>query len=151
MSLLPKRTIKNPATPQEIATTKRNAAIIGTGLSLLIPGGFFAGIGKKAISKAYKFAGTSGLNLKSADTVGNRIKQAHSIMGLSKNKINLLSGGPVKKFKSAPYWLERGAKLGQGGGKTSIFAMGKTAKKIEKAVEYPGGPARYFTLLGGKK
>jgi len=143
MSLLPKRRIKNPATPQEIATTNRNAAIIGTGLSLLIPGGFFAGIGRKAIGQAFKKAGTSGLNLKSADTVGNRIKQAQAIMGLSKNKISLLSGAKVKSFKSAPYWLERGAKLGQGGGKTSIFAMGKRARTIQKAVEQ--GPAKFFS------
>ena len=64
-------------------------------------------------------------------------------MGLSKNKISLLSGAKVKSFKSAPYWLERGAKLGQGGGKTSIFAMGKRARTIEKAVEQ--GPAKFFS------
>ena len=128
---------------KDIKTTQRSAKIIGGGLSLLIPGGFFAGIGRKAIRQAFRRAGTSGLNLKSADTVGSRIKQAQAIMGLSKNKISLLSGAKVKSFKSAPYWLERGAKLGQGGGKTSIFAMGKTARTIQKAVEQ--GPAKFFS------
>ena len=124
-------------------TTQRSAKIImGAGASLLLPGGFFAGIGRKSIGQAFKKAGTAG-NRKGADTVGNRIKQAHAIMGLSKNKISLLSGAKVKSFKSAPYWLERGAKLGQGGGKTSIFAMGKRARTIEKAVEQ--GPAKFFS------
>ena len=106
MSLLPKRRIKNPATPEEIATTNRNAAIIGTGLSLLIPGGFFAGIGRKAIGQAFRKAGTAG-NRKAADTVGNRIKQTQAIMGT--NRIgSLMHFGGRKTYRTIQKAVEQG-------------------------------------------
>ena len=53
---------------------KKALAILGTIGTLLVPGGAFVGLGRKAISSAFKKAGTIG-NVKKADTVGNRLRQ----------------------------------------------------------------------------
>lgn len=159
MSLLPKRRIKNPTSQKEIATTNRNAAIIGTGLSLLIPGGFFAGIGRKAIGQAFKKAGTSGLNLKSADTVGSRIKQAQSILGKKRfDKTRIASQSQYTEHIGPGTGMLMGTiPMRIGNAKTSISKIGhsglarkfgsfqqrKTDRTIIKAVEQ--GPAKFFS------
>ncbi len=61
---------------------KKALAILGTIGTLLVPGGAFVGLGRKAITSAFKKAGTIG-NVKKPDTVGNRIRQAQAIMGKS--------------------------------------------------------------------
>ena len=61
---------------------KKALAILGTIGTLLVPGGAFVGLGRKAITSAFKKAGSIG-NVKKPDTVGNRIRQAQAIMGKS--------------------------------------------------------------------
>ena len=166
MSLLRKSRIKNPATKKEIATTNRSAAIIGTGLSLLIPGGFFAGIGKKAIRKAFRRSGTSGLNLKSADTIGNRLRTTQAIMGTSRTGQNLFRdvigiNNPLKsvwknstkqlptKLKTrqmtAQNWIISTAGMPISSSKriAPTFANRKIDRTIQQAVEQ--GPAKFFS------
>jgi len=46
MTIIPKKRTKNPATPQEIATTKRNAAIIGNILSFAVPVGYLGNVAR---------------------------------------------------------------------------------------------------------
>jgi hypothetical protein len=166
MSLLPKRRIKNPASQKEIATTKRSATIIGTGLSLLIPGGFFAGIGRKAIGKAFRRSGTSGLNLKSADTIGNRLRTTQAIMGTSRTGQNLFRdvigiNNPLKSVwknstKQLPTKLKTrqitaqnyllstaGMPISSSKRIAPTFANRKIDRTIQKAVEQ--GPAKFFS------
>ena len=70
-------------TRQEIQKeNKRALAMLGTIGVSLIPGGAFVGLGRKAIGQAFKKAGSIG-NTKKADTVGNRLRQAQTIMGKS--------------------------------------------------------------------
>ena len=54
---------------------KKALAILGTIGTLLVPGGAFVGLGRKAITSAFKKAGTIG-NVKKPDTVGNRLREA---------------------------------------------------------------------------
>tara|TARA_S200000501_G_scaffold148709_1_gene140285 strand:+ start:10585 stop:11583 length:999 start_codon:yes stop_codon:yes gene_type:complete len=46
MTIIPKKRIKNKATPEEIATTKRNAAIIGNILSFAVPVGYLGNVAR---------------------------------------------------------------------------------------------------------
>tara|TARA_Y100001951_G_C11290665_1_gene271912 strand:+ start:2135 stop:2818 length:684 start_codon:yes stop_codon:yes gene_type:complete len=128
---------------KDTKTTKRNTAIIAAGLSLLIPGGFFkgiAGIGRKAIGQAFRKAGTSGLNLKSADTVGSRIKQAQAI-DPKLAKADWARFG--QQFgKGQPVYNQQGIIVGKGG-TTSLLGMGKGGRTLQRAVEQ--GPAKFFS------
>ena len=142
MSILPKRRIKNPATQQEIATTNRNVAIIGGALTtLLVPGGPLAGIGKKAIGQAFKKAGSIG-NIKKPDTVGNRIRQAESMLKYK-------TGKPVNYDKTAvprSHVYTGGTPKGSStfvGSYIGSHAQRKTGRTLERAVKQ--GPSKFFS------
>lgn len=133
---------------KDIKTTQRSANIFyGIGASLLLPGGFLAGIGRKAIGQAFKKAGTAG-NRKGADTVGNRIKQAESLLKFK-------TGKTVNYDKTAiPRSVVSTSNLGLSSiGKTKpstfvgsyigTFQQKKTGRILEKAVSQ--GPAKFFS------
>ena len=106
----------------------------------MIPGGFFAGIGRKAIGQAFKKAGTAG-NRKGADTVGNRIKQAESLLKFK-------TGKTVNYDKTA---IPRSVVSTSGknnpntfvGSYIGTFQQKKTGRILEKAVNQ--GPAKFFS------
>ena len=126
---------------KDIKTTQRSANIFyGIGASLLLPGGFLTGIGRKAIGQAFKKAGTAG-NRKGADTVGNRIKQAESLLKFK-------TGKTVNYDKTA---IPRSVVSTSGknnpntfvGSYIGTFQQKKTGRILEKAVNQ--GPAKFFS------
>ena len=173
MSLLPKRRIKNPATSEEKVITRRSAQAIGGIVSLLAAGGmqlpgrmFFSGIGGKAIKQAFKKAGQSGLNLKSADTIGNRLRTTQGILGTSRTGQNLMRdvigvNVPLKRVwknstKQLPTKLKTrqmtaqnyllstaGMPISRSKRIAPTFDQRKTDRIIQKAVAQ--GPAKFFS------
>ena len=148
---------------KDIKTTQRSANFGYAAASLLIPGGFLTGIGRKAIGQAFKKAGTAG-NRKPADTVGNRLKQAQGILGkkateltrnkpyfsLTKKQTSLRNprteGLERMKVKSkAEYIADGGPDLTYISPQRFVptFSARKTDRTLLRAVEQ--GPAKFFS------
>tara|TARA_R110000803_G_scaffold33801_4_gene74012 strand:- start:430 stop:1263 length:834 start_codon:yes stop_codon:yes gene_type:complete len=126
---------------KDIKTTQRSTNFGYAAASLLIPGGFLTGIGKKAIGQAFKNAGSLFKNTRGADTVGNRIKQTLAI------NPKLVNNSPrfANQFgKGQPVMNEQGVRVGTGG-TTSYVGLGKEGRTIQNAVEQ--GPAKYFSKV----
>lgn len=107
------------------------AALIGIG-SLLVPGGAFVGLGKKGIKSAFKKAGSIG-NTKKPDTVGNRMRQSQSILGVRKDE----SGTRIAKHYGSK------SPTSYTGGVIGTFKERKIGRTIQKAVEQ--GPNKFFS------
>lgn len=107
------------------------AALIGIG-SLLVPGGAFVGLGRKGIKSAFKKAGSIG-NTKKPDTVGNRMRQSQSILGVRKDE----SGTRIAKHYGSK------SPTSYTGGVIGTFKERKIGRTIQKAVEQ--GPSKFFS------
>ena len=144
---------------KDIKTTQRSTNIFyGIGASLLLPGGFLTGIGRKSIGQALKKAGTAG-NRKGADTVGNRIKQTEAMIGKKRfDKTRIAS--QYQGTEHGTHGASLAFKAGNANAKTSIskirhdglmkksygtFQQRKTDRIITNAVEK--GPAKYFSKV----
>ena len=124
---------------------KKALAILGTIGTLLVPGGAFVGLGRKAISSAFKKAGTIG-NVKKADTVGNRLRQAQAIMGKKGSELDRLARGPGKtSMFNQRYALKSNTQPVKIGGTRLApdFANRKIDRTLIQAVEQ--GPSKFFS------
>jgi len=124
---------------KDIKRTKKSTAI-GYGIaSLLIPGGFFAKLGGKAIGQAFKKAGSIG-NTKKADTVGNRFRQSQAIMGKPpKDSPFNTRTSMAKQDEKRPASLNN-PMLGAVSGTAASLKYYRT---LTKAVEQ--GPSKFFS------
>jgi hypothetical protein len=166
-SLLPDRRIANPATQEEIARTNRN---VGYAYKALEIGSYaVGGVGLLKLANvlrnpvapyraARKFLSNVGRNIKMtpnvgnvrlADTVGNRIKQAQAI-NPTLGKADWARFGQ-QWGKGQPVYNQRyNRKLDMPelitvgrGGTTSLLGMGKGGRTLQKAVEQ--GPVKFFS------
>ena len=126
MSILPKRTTIDPSTAKERKITARNVKVIGSLLALAgsayLGPSAFAGQSIRSILGAIKLAPGRVGNIKLADTVGKRIKQAQAI---------------DPKLAKAD-WARFGT-----GGTTSLVGMGKGGRTLQKAGEQ--GPVKFIS------
>ena len=154
MKILPDNRTKYALTKKQLKkeNTKAIAGIIGIG-SLLVPGGAFAGLGRKAIKSAFKKTGTIG-NTKKPDTVGNRIRQTQAIMGKAPKPRHDTTFGKLSvkdkmHFDESPNNVNRG--MGTYGGYKNVimgryagtFSDRKYYRTLQKAVEQ--GPSKFFS------
>ena len=124
---------------------KKALAILGTIGTLLVPGGAFVGLGRKAITSAFKKAGTIG-NVKKPDTVGNRLREA-----VAKYPF-YIGNPPVQKAKStfADRKYDRTLMQAVKQGPSKFFSSGFNPKTgITKGKRTPGG-ARGGTSKGSQ-
>lgn len=127
-------------TRQEIQKeNKRALAILGTIGTLLIPGGAFVGLGRKAIGQAVKKAGSIG-NTKKADTVGNRLRQAQTIMGNTVPKDRMYRYG-IKGTNAATMSTAQPFKTARTVSDT--FSDAKAQRTLMRAVKE--GPSKFFS------
>jgi len=148
MSILPKRTTIDPSTAKERKITARNVKVIGSLLALAgsayLGPSAFAGQSIRSILGAIKLAPGRVGNIKLADTVGKRIKQAQAIDPKLAKADWARFGEQFRKGQ--PLWMlpinKQGVKFGTGG-TTSLVGSGKGGRTLQKAVEQ--GPAKFFS------
>ena len=171
MSILPKRTTIDPSTAKERKITARNVKVIGSLLALagsaIVGPSAFAGQSIRSILGAIKLAPGRVGNIKLADTVGKRIKQAQAI-DPKLAKAGWARFGQPGFFKNIPVHNKKGIEVGRVSdnrdivligkdrglfrwsnvmtkkrGTTSLVGVGKGGRTLQKAVEQ--GPAKFFS------
>ena len=171
MSIFPKRRVKDPSTAEERERTTRNAQLIGSLLALagstIVGPSAFAGHSIRSILRSARLAPGRVGNIKLADTVGQRMKQAQAI-DPKLAKAGWARFGQPGFFKNIPVYNKKGIEVGRVSdnrdivligkdrglfrysnvmtkkrGTTSLVGVGKGGRTLQRAVEE--GPAKFFS------
>ena len=129
MSIFPKRRVKDPSTAEERERTTRNAQLIGSLLALagstIVGPSAFAGHSIRSILRSARLAPGRVGNIKLADTVGQRMKQAQAI-DPKLAKAGWARFGQPGFFKNLPVYNKK-----VGNPLAFKFSMIKSLKKIK--------------------
>lgn len=141
--MLPERKIKNPATPEEIATTNRNARIIGEALLTIATGGYGGSV-LRIIRQNKSFIKNLRKNIKSTfDPRGLRemnyndslIKLRGDVL-VRKGKINVYRGEGTPTWQDQATLFSTREFIKRGGPKPIKFKKNKLSGKQEPVYNY---------------